>query len=157
MKVFQKFISFVLILAILISSTAFTSKEEKVYKMKQIGGLHYISVSVNDKSADLLIDTGCWKSYLDISQSKKYKFDYYLHDKKLVGIGGNANSWYLKNYEVKYKEDPVLTNFKGADLSKLHLNFLGTGVNFVGILGSDFFENRKVLIDYKTNELIIRE
>jgi hypothetical protein len=111
-----------------------------------------MEVVLNGKKAFLLIDTGASKSLLDINKSSKYNFSYNkLNIEKYIGIGGIQDMYTIYNYKIDNFFIPMI----GTDLSEIAPFFNYDGIYIVGIIGSDFLNNRNAIIDYKNNKLLL--
>lgn len=130
-------------------------KTQKTIALIRHKYLYFIRVKLNNKNANLLIDTGSMNSLLDINQSKNYQFDYVITLNKFTGVGGSAIRYRVKNYVFNHDTTSLKINPLGADL--LHINevLAEEGTSITGILGSDFFSANNAIIDYKNNQLII--
>ena len=62
-----------------------------------------INISINGKTAPVLIDTGASMSILDICQKKNYDFD--IRNKmnvSIIGVGGKQNdAYHVKNANIE--------------------------------------------------------
>jgi len=109
------------------------------------GGLPMVKCELNGKVGYFLIDTGANISVIDEGVTSKYNvFIYSFLDMTVDGIGGKNPLYYTNNTELIYKGQVIRINFKSTDLSNL-TNHLG----FIGIIGSDFLIQNKMIIDYK--------
>ena len=110
----------------------------------------FIQITLNNKKAYLLIDTGASKSLLDITQAEKYNFKYNLLVKdKYIGIGGKQDIFTIYNYKI----NELFIPFFGADISNINEYFIKDNIPIIGILGCDFLEKYKTKIDFETNKL----
>jgi len=109
------------------------------------GGLPMIKCELNGKVGYFLIDTGANISIIDEGVTNKYNVTIYSFlDLTVDGIGGENPLYQTNNTKLTYKGQVMRVNFKSTDLSNL-TNHLG----FVGIIGSDFLIQNKIIIDYK--------
>lgn len=159
----RRFVIYISLLLILTSFTLSQKKPKSIAKEKtqktialiRHKYLYFIQIKLNNKNANLLIDTGSTNSLLDINQSKKYKFDYAVTLDNFTGIGGSATRYRVKNYNFNHDSTTLKIRPLGADL--LHINEIlaDDKILITGILGSDFFTVNNVIIDFKNNQLII--
>ena len=114
----------------------------------EINNMHFVRVTFNEIKTLLLIDTGASKSLLDISKSEEYGFSYTLLSKKqYVGLGGLQDIYVIYDYKIQ----EIWITFLGVDLSEIQGYFNKSGIDIVGIIGSDFIKNYNVVIDFKNN------
>lgn len=119
-------------------------------QMSQRNDMHFVHITLNGKPAKLLLDIGASKTLLDISKSEKYGFQYVLiGESKYIGIGGTADLYAI--YDVKV--DELFIHFLGSDLSEISDYFEKDGTEIVGILGADFLEKYKVIMDFNDNTI----
>jgi len=143
----------ILIIAVFLTS-CLSQQGIKTFEFKEAewiheyNNMHYVSVTLNGMYANLLIDTGASKSLLDINQALEYEFAYQILPKKqYVGMGGIVNIYLVYDYTV----DEYFIPFLGADLSDITDYFMKDGINIVGILGIDFLEMHRIVIDFDMN------
>jgi hypothetical protein len=111
--------------------------------------LPVLKVTINGVQGRLLLDTGAGLSMIDSSVCKKYGFDVYaLEDMVVNGIGGSQVLYHTKGVEVYYDEQPMYIRFKSANLSAIRKQ-----LGVVGIVGTDYLRQHKMIIDYKNNVL----
>jgi len=112
--------------------------------------MHFIKITLNNKKAYLLIDTGASKSLLDVSQAKEFNFNYYLIAKdRYIGIGGEQDIFAIYNYNIS----ELFIPFLGTNLNDVNTYFKKDNIPIVGVLGADFMEKFKTKIDFDTNKL----
>ena len=112
--------------------------------------MHFIQITLNNKKAYLLIDTGASKSLLDISQANEFNFNYYLIAKDhYIGIGGEQDIFAIYNYNISELFIPIL----GTNLNDVNTYFKKDNIPIIGVLGADFMEKFKTKIDFNTNKL----
>lgn len=119
------------------------------------GQLYYIRVKLNNKTANLLIDTGAAASLLDINQADYYDFTYQESPHTFSGIGGLSEGYRLWNYKIAYDSTKLQLYPFGADLKHVVESFNQKGMTIVGVIGSDFLRTNDAIIDYKKKTLII--
>lgn len=108
----------------------------------------FVNVILNGLPAKLLIDTGASKSLLDITKANEYGFEYSLLIKdQYIGLGGFQDMHIVYDYHI----EEFFTPFLGTDLSEITSYFMDEGINIVGVLGSDFLDTHKVIIDFRKN------
>jgi len=118
--------------------------------------LYFVNVMLNDRSANLLIDTGAASYLLDINQATDYKFKYRKTDLTFAGVGGLSHRYVLSKYKFNHDTTSLGIYPHGADLKFVVESFSQSGIEVVGVLGSDFLKANNAIIDYKHNNLIIR-
>ena len=112
--------------------------------------MHFIQITLNNKKAYLLIDTGASKSLLDISQANEFNFNYYLIAKdQYIGIGGEQDIFAIYNYTIS----ELFIPFLGTNLNDVNTYFKKDNIPIIGVLGADFMEKFKTKIDFNTNKL----
>lgn len=103
-----------------------------------------LNVFINGKGARLLIDSGATSSYLDITQSKHYRFTVEKSEDDVAGIGGTRDIYDIYNVTLLLRGGVLKHKFKGMDLSSVT-----SRKHIVGILGTDFLNKHEVMINYK--------
>lgn len=132
------------------SHSIFNGQEIDLYEKN---GMHFVNITLNDIKAMLLVDTGASKSLLDITQAKKFGFEYVLlSEDQYVGLGGLLDIYVT----YKFKVDEFFIPFLGSDLSEIQNYFIKDGIHIVGILGSDFLEKNNATIDFRSNKLYLK-
>jgi hypothetical protein len=125
----------------------------QVVLLLEKNNMHFLDITLNGIETRLLIDTGASKSILDINQAEQYGFLYSPFSfKQFIGFGGLQDVYIPFQYEVKEFHIPFL----GADLDGIQNFFVKDEIFIVGVLGSDFLERNKAVIDFKTNRLYLR-
>lgn len=125
-----------------------TYNYKEAYALFQYNNMLFIDVVLNGIPAKLLLDTGASKSLLDVSKSKKYKFNYILLVKEqYIGLGGLKDIYIVYDYNI----DEFFTPFLGTDLSEITNYFSEKNIEIAGILGADFLDTHNVVIDFKKN------
>lgn len=156
----------VIFISLLLILTSFSSQAQttKSFALKKIPKtialvhhryLYFIHVTLNNKDAILLIDTGAASSLLDINQAYDYNFKYYRNGQKFAGAGGLSDQYRITNYVFHHDLAQLFVYPLGADLSKVVESFNEDGIMVTGILGSDFFRTHDAIIDYKNQQLTI--
>lgn len=117
--------------------------------------LYFIRVKLNNKTTNLLIDTGAAASLLDINQANEYDFKFNVTDQKFTGVGGLTNRYRVSNYKFDHDSTTLKIYPFGADLKTVSESFMESGLQVAGVIGSDFLRTNDAIIDYKNNKLII--
>jgi hypothetical protein len=117
--------------------------------------MFYIEVIINNKKANLIIDTGAAYTLFDISQANKYGFKPIDTNIELIGLGGKRKRYALKNCSVLHEESPLLLKAYGADMQDLTDSFSVNGLPILGIIGSDYFTMANAVIDYRNKKLLL--
>lgn len=137
-----------LFIVILYSCKPYGFIGDDTVQMSQFQNIHFVHVTINGEEVKLLLDTGSSISILDISQSKRYQFGTsFLRTETYIGIGGSTDMFAVYGYKI----NEIFIPFMGTDLSEVCQHFRDQGINVVGILGSDFIERFKVIIDFENN------
>ena len=114
----------------------------------EINEMHFVRVTLNDKPALLLFDTGASKSLIDISQAEEYGFEYArFSDRQYIGLGGLTDIHNVYGYKIQ----EVWITFLGADLTEIRGYFEKEDMKIVGIIGSDFIKMYTVIADFNNN------
>lgn len=143
-------IIFLAIALIFSSCTPYGWIGDDIVQMSQYGDMHFVHVTMNDKPVLLLLDTGASKSILDISQSERYGFGYnLLSPDRYFGIGGATDMYAVYGYEL----NEMFIPFMGTDMSIVCQHFREQVINVVGIIGADFLERYKVIINFDDNTI----
>ena len=123
---------------------------EQTLNLVEHNNMHFINIVLNGKRCKLLVDTGASKSLLDITQAEKYSFSYMLlRENQYIGLGGLQDIYVVFDYVI----DDFYITFLGTDLSEIQKYFSREGFSIIGVLGSDFLEERTARIDFNLNKL----
>lgn len=131
------------------------NKIQKTIALHHDGHLYFIRVKLNNRNANLLVDTGAAASLLDINQADEYKFKYNLTEQSFAGLGGISDRYTVSNYKFDHDSTSLPVYPFGADLKSVVESFNNKGISIVGILGSDFLKTNDAIIDYKKKVLIL--
>lgn len=131
------------------------TKVPKTIALVHDGHLYFIRVKLNNKNANLLIDTGAAASLLDINQAKEYDFTYTESPHVFSGVGGLSEGYRVRNYKIDHDSTTLPIYPFGANLKLVAESFNQKGMPIVGIIGSDFLKNNDAIIDYKKKQLIL--
>jgi len=150
MKIKIIILSLFLLLLISCTSTKHTFYYNSSMNMIENKNMHFIQITLNNKKALLLIDTGASKSLLDISQAKKFDFEYYLIAKDhYIGIGGEQDIFAIYKYNIS----ELFIPFLGTNLNNINTYFKKDNTPIIGVIGADFMEKFKTKIDFETNKM----
>ena len=122
--------------------------------------LPFVVVKIKGKDALMLLDTGSSSSLIDMGQLKNYGLNsMFISNASFSGIGGSTPMSDVTNVNsITIGKKEYAANFLAADLRDVRALILnGVNVNITGILGSDFFEYHKVMIDYNRNTLLFAD
>lgn len=149
----------VILLSLLLLLTSFkpTEKNPKTIELIHHNHLYFIQVKLNNKNANLLIDTGAAASLLDINQAKDYKFKFNLTEQTFAGVGGLTKRYRVSNYKFDHDSTSLPVYPFGADLKFIAESFEEKGMPIVGVIGSDFLKRNDAVIDYKRSKLILNQ
>lgn len=141
-------------LVIILSMMLLSYPGKKYYNLQRIDNHLFITLSLNNKPALFIIDSGSTKSIMDISKAKLFGFNYIeFGDQKYAGIGGLSQIYMVYDFDIKeFSSIPFL----GVDLSKMTSLFKSNTGEIVGILGMDFLRNNNAILDFSSNSLIIK-
>ena len=106
------------------------------------------------------MDTGSGTSVFDIRQLSDYGLQATkMFDAIVSGIGGNSSVSKVNNLSaIKIDTTMYAINLIAADLTLVKNNISRNAkLTIAGILGSDFFEYHKVVIDYRRNRIIFQD
>ncbi len=133
------------------------AEEKPTRKIELInhGDLYFIRVKLNNKIANLLLDTGAAASLLDINQADEYNFNFRICDQMFSGVGGLSNAYRVSGYKFHHDSTSLPVYPYGANLKTVVEGFSQKGMDIVGVLGSDFLRNNDAIIDYKKKQLIL--
>lgn len=144
--------------AAIIASAALIRKYSKRYKSAisfreslDLTGLPVITFNQGKNKFNFLLDTGATNSVINEAQLSNIKHDVIEGAQcEVYGIEGNTQT--VPFVEIKFKRDiDYIGNFQVVDLSTAFDAVKSeTGVTIVGILGNDFFQNYKYVLDYNT-------
>lgn len=121
--------------------------------------LLFLTVKINNKDAILLIDTGSSGSIIDINQLQHFQLKAErITDAVFSGVGGKTTVSKVINLPtIKIHTTQYAANFLATDLTNVRNTINKTNKLLIaGILGSDFFQYHKVVIDYNRNLIIFR-
>jgi len=159
----RRFVIYISLFLILTASlpTPKNTKSIPAEKKLQTIALHYhknlyfIKVKINNRNANLLVDTGAAASLLDINQANEFNFEFNKTDQMFVGVGGLSNRYRLTKYKIDHDTTTLRMYPYGADLKSISTSFMESGLSIAGVVGSDFFRTNDAIIDYKKRELVI--
>ncbi len=127
------------------------------FKILDISGQGYhliIKVSINGKTANLIIDTGASKTVFDKTRIEKFVKErtFEKHDSLSSGLGTNT----MQSEQVMIKKikmaDLEIKNYKSIllDLSHVNESYEKVGLKPIdGVLGSDILLEYNAVIDYE--------
>lgn len=121
-----------------------------------------IKVLINDKPANLLIDTGASKTVFDLSRIEPYLNNSDLTDNEILSAGLGTNTLASKSTKLDSFKigDFEIKNYPCIIIDMSHVNetYQSIGLEpFDGVLGSDILYRFKAAIDYKTKTLKLRK
>jgi len=117
-----------------------------------VKGIPIITVNINGKPARLLIDTGATSSVIDLSVAKQYGFRVGdALDMDFQGIGGISAIYYADKAETTYQGSPMYIRYRASDLGHLRKS-----KGIVGIIGTNYLEQNKMIVDYQNKLLMIK-
>jgi len=139
----------IIIILLLIFTLGCTSENEKKELNFRISyGVPIVYVQINGKTAKMIIDTGASLSIINKDSKKEYGFEIGKDIGTLEGIGGVASLWEIKNIKVTIRDSIISHKFYVADISNLKNS---RGID--GIIGSDYFKSKNMVIDFYNNKL----
>ena len=114
-------------------------------------GLPVITFSQGKNKFNFILDTGATNSVINEAQLTNIKHTVVEGAQcEVYGIEGNTQT--VPFVEIEFKRDiDYVGNFQVVDLSTAFDAVKAeTGVTIIGILGNDFFQNYKYVLDYNT-------
>jgi hypothetical protein len=134
-----------IILTMAVCASTFAAKHSLIICQ----GHYFLQMTINNKPALFIIDSGSSKSIIDVSKDSVYNFSYIeFGDQQYAGIGGNSQIYMVYNYIIVETQNAFL----GVNIGKM-LSFFKTDIPIVGILGSDFLFNSKAVLNYGNNTI----
>lgn len=144
--------------AAIIASAALIKKYSKRYKSAisfreslDLTGLPVITFNQGKNRFNFLLDTGATNSVINEAQLHNIKHSIMEGTQcEVYGIEGNVQT--VPFAEIHFKRDMDYKGyFQVVDMSAAFDSVKAeTGVTIVGILGNDFFQNYKYVLDYNT-------
>lgn len=134
-----------------------TLKTQQTIDLVYQNHLYFIRVKLNNRKANLLVDTGAAASLLDINQANDYQFTYHESPHIFSGLGGSSEGYRIRNYKIHYDSIALPLYPFGANLKHVADSFNEKGIPIVGIIGSDFLRTNNAIIDYKRKQLILNK
>lgn len=123
----------------------------KVGMIQPEGNLTFIKTIVKGKEVTFLLDSGAGSTVLDKNQLDSYGLTYVNAGSEFQGIGGSNQLYIVTNLDkvtIDGKEFSI--KCKASNLSNVvSLIKDASGIEIIGILGSDFFTEHNVIFDYK--------
>lgn len=115
-----------------------------------------LRVTVNNKPAYFLIDTGASTGIMDNNQIKKYDLkEGRVFGSTIIGAGGEMNNVKYCNTFVNV-EDKVIPQFLLANISDIVKSIKQeTGIEILGIIGLPQMKMCGISIDCNDNEIIL--
>lgn len=154
----KKLLTSLVLAGLFLIGTGFKTKKERIIDLKHSNGLYFVTLQLNNREGNFLVDTGAIMSLLDVSQSSTYKFRANtIQDAKFMGLGGLKNRYSVSNYNIAHDEGRLAIHFQGVDMSELVENAEGKHMAFVGIIGGQYLRSVQAVIDYKNDKLIVYE
>ena len=120
-----------------------------------------IKVLLNNKTANLIIDTGASRSAFDINQIDKFINDKELKeiDKLSTGLGTNTMKSHSINIDKVQFGDYIIDNYNAIVIDMSHVNESYKSLDLEpidGVLGGDILYDTKAIIDYDKKCLILK-
>lgn len=132
------------------------SNETKIDKISfkeafDLTNLPIITLVIDNTKMNFVLDTGSTSTVIDKGsvENNNIKYDI-IRSTNLIGIDGNYNPVTVGSFTARYKDREYKFNASIKDMSEAFKALKNsTGVNASGLLGSDFFETYKYVIDFK--------
>lgn len=144
--------------AVIVTMAALIRKYSKRYKSAisfreslDLTGLPVITFNQGKNKFNFLLDTGATNSVINENQLPNIKHTILEGTQcEVYGIEGNVQTVPFVN--INFTRDMKYTgNFQVVDMTAAFDSVKAeTGVTIVGILGNDFFQNYKYVLDYNT-------
>jgi hypothetical protein len=133
----------------------------KVLALDEEGFHLMIKIKINQKTANLIIDTGASKTVLDKSLILKFVSDgtFEAHDKLSSGLGTNTMESQTTTIKKIQIGELVITDYKAVllDLSHVNESYEQIGLKPIdGVLGSDILMKYNAVIDYEKRILKLK-
>lgn len=139
----------ILVLSLMIFSCENKNEIPNSIKFNTSSGLPIIKAKLNGKNANFLLDTGASMSVVDSSMVSRYNFKIHRStDMTVSGLGGTKKLYHVSNARLYYNGQPMYVRFKSTNMRNIRLN-----VKVIGVLGSDYLIQNKLIIDYKNKVL----
>ncbi len=134
------------------------------FKVISIGGdgFHLLmKITINGKSAKVIIDTGASKTVFDLKRIKKYVEEkkFKKHSKLSVGLGTDKIKSEFTAIRKLELGNLSICNYTIVlmDLSHVNQSYKELGLKqVVGVLGSDILLEYKAVIDYENKKLTLK-
>lgn len=136
-----------------------TNSKRHEIKLIKLGNELAIPFLLNHKKCVLIIDTGAEVTIFDSEQLKDYDCYAFNTEDSIYGINGQSAYQYVLNAtltdSLNNKIDVPIhtTNLQGMTIRYI----FKSGIEVLGLLGSDFFNAHDVRIDFKENILSFKE
>ncbi len=118
----------------------------------------FLDLTVNNKKARFIIDTGASVSLVDYEQAEDYGFQYFKNRNvgKINGIGGVTDLRMVTKLKVAaFGCESKFIPFYGSNLKYLNDHLASQYTKVLGVLGSDFLARSGAVIDYQQRKLIL--
>ncbi|HLT71143.1 MAG TPA: retropepsin-like aspartic protease [Cyclobacteriaceae bacterium] len=149
-----------IMVAYLAASSAFSDHEYEYIRIINLQQKPIIEGTLNGKRAYFLLDTGSDFTLLNEGMSQRYGFsalEGQLGESahKALGVGGKIVSFRsVHNAAIVLGSTQLSTNCRTYDMSRLvDVIRKKSGVEIVGIIGSDAMKRHGVIIDYGNREV----
>lgn len=149
-----------LMVAYLAASSVFSDHEYEYIRIVNLQQKPIIEGTLNGKRAYFLLDTGSDFTLLNEGMSQRYGFSALERQHgesahKALGVGGNIVSFRLvHNATIVLGSTKLSANCRAYDMSRLvDVIRRKSGIEIVGIIGSDAMKRHGVIIDYGNREV----
>ena len=122
-----------------------------------VADIPYITMDIQGHLLNMIVDTGCGISFINLPALEKYNLEYTKTERKAsvsaltpdsVEAGAVTIDFFVDTNKVS--EDFFIVNHEDMG------NFMRLyGIEMHGLLGSSFFDKYNCKVDYKNNKLII--
>lgn len=131
----------------------------KVNMIQPEGNLTFINANVKGKNVMFLLDSGAGSTVLDKDQLDDYGLTSVLAGSEFQGIGGSNQLYIVNNLDnITIDNLEFTVKCKASNLSNVvSLIRESSGIQIIGILGSDFFTEHGVIFDYREKVFFIPE
>jgi hypothetical protein len=132
----------------------------KFVKIEEDGFHLLVKTKINDKVANLLLDTGASRTVFDLNKKEKFINKQKLIKNKSLATGLGTDKMISHSTSIKKMkfDNFILSNYEGyfIDLSLVNNTYEKMNLKPIdGVLGSDLLNKFKAIIDYKKSELIL--
>lgn len=143
----------VLLVASLLSLVA--QAQNYTLPIRESKGIVYVTLTLNEKPANFMLDTGASISVLDYNQAESYAFGVAGMNGTIVGTGGASSRYAVNSYRLTIDDTKLGVMFYAMNAD--HIFNAHKKAKIVGLLGTQFFKFNNVTIDYASMTMTINK